>query len=88
MARAKRGLGKWLQRLFYNRVSEYFDYDETRAGYFLSCGHQTALLSDFVMNRDDEAWFLAVYAIISKAFDSVSLDEFVECVWESEMPSV
>ena len=54
----------------------------------MSCDHHAALLPDFVMNRDDEAWFLAVYAIISKAFDSVSLDEFVECVWESEMPSV
>ena len=54
----------------------------------MSCDHHAALLPDFVMNRDDEAWIPAVYTGISKSFDSVPLDELVEFARESEMPSV
>ena len=63
------------------------EYHETQAGYHLSCDHHTSLLTDFVMNRQDEAYTLAVFTDISKAFDSVPLDELVDVIWSSNIPA-
>jgi len=80
-------LDKWLQKLFYNRIRAYIDFDERQAGYCLSCDHHTTLVSDFVMNRTNGAFTLAVFTDISKAFDSVPLDELIDTVWSSKMPT-
>lgn len=80
-------LDKWLERIIYNRVSKYINYNETQAGYSLSCDHHTSLVSDFVMNRKDKAYTIAVFTDISKAFDSVPLDELVDVIWNSSIPA-
>jgi hypothetical protein len=80
-------LDKWLQRMFYNRISKHVDYNEIQAGYCLSCDHHTSLVTDFVMGRNDDAYVLAVFTDISKAFESVPLDELVEAIWESSIPT-
>ena len=79
-------LDKWLQKIFYNRVIPHIQYEETQAGYCLGCDHHTALVSDFVM-RKKETYNIAVFTDISKAFDSVPLDELVDVIWTSEIPT-
>lgn len=74
---------KWIQRMFYNRIIKHVEYDETQAGYCLSTDHHTTLVTDFVMNRKDDAYCSAVFTDISKAFDSVPFDELVEVIWAS-----
>jgi hypothetical protein len=80
-------LDKWLQKLFYNRIKAYVKYEETQAGYCLGCDHHTTLVTDFVMNRTDRAYTLAVFTDISKAFDSVPLDELIHVIWSSDIPA-
>ena len=80
-------LDKWLERILYNRIIHYVEYDEKQAGYFLSCDHHTTAISDFVMNRSDKAYTIAVFTDISKAFDSVPLNELVEAIWASKIPN-
>jgi hypothetical protein len=80
-------LDKWLQKIIYNRIRPYIQYEETQAGYCLSCDHHTTLVTDFVMGRNDKAHTIAVFTDISKAFDSVPLDELVEVIWRSEIPA-
>ena len=79
-------LDKWLERIIYNRIAKYLNYNEIQAGYNLSCDHHTSLVSDFVMNRSDKAYTIAVFTDISKAFDSVPLDELIEVIWNSAIP--
>jgi hypothetical protein len=79
-------LDKWVQRIIYNRIIQYIEYDEAQAGYCLSCDHHTSLVSDFAMNRTDDAYTLAVFTDIAKAFDSVPLDELIDVIWGSSIP--
>ena len=81
-------LDKWIQKVFYNRIIPYVNYEESQAGYCLSCDHHTALVSDFAMSRSDGTYTIAVFTDISKAFDSVPLDELVDTIWSSEIPPV
>lgn len=39
------------------------------------------------MNRTDGAYIIAVFTDISKAFDSVPLDELVDVIWSSAIPT-
>ena len=80
-------LDKWLQKIFYNRIIQQIQYHETQAGYSLSCDHHTSLVSDFVMNRKDDAYTIAVFTDISKAFDSVPHHELINVIWDSNIPS-
>jgi len=80
-------LDKWLQKIFYNRVKKYVDFHETQAGYSLSCDHHTAMVSDFIMNREDQPYTLAVFTDIAKAFDSVPHDELIDAIWNSNIPA-
>ena len=79
-------LDKWLERMFYNRIIKHVEYEETQAGYCLSCDHHTSLVTDFVMNRSDNSFTMAVFTDISKAFDSVPLEELVDVIWTSTIP--
>ena len=38
------------------------------------------------MNRNDDAYVIAVFTDISKAFDSVPLDELIHVIWNSDIP--
>jgi len=80
-------LDKWLQKIFYNRIIQHIQYHDTQAGYSLSCDHHTSLVSDFVMNRKDDAYTIAVFTDISKAFDSVPHHELINVIWDSNIPS-
>ena len=82
-------LDKWIQRMVYNRISPHVEFAESQAGYCrsLSCDHHTTLVSDFVMNRQDKPYCIAVFTDISKAFDSVPLEELVDVIWASKMPT-
>ena len=80
-------LDKWLERIFYNRIIKYVSFDETQAGYCLSCDHHTSLVTDFTLDRDKNDYVIAVFTDISKAFDSVPLDELVEAIWDSSIPT-
>ena len=79
-------LDKWIQIMFYNRFLKHVNYHETQAGYCLSCDHHTSLITDFAMNRNDDAYVIAVFTDISKAFDSVPLDELIHVIWNSDIP--
>ena len=77
---------KWVQRMFYNRIIKHVEYNEVQAGYCLSTDHHTTLVTDFVMNnQNDDAYCLAVFTDISKAFDSVPFDELAEVIWASSI---
>ena len=73
--------------MIYNRIAKYVKFHETQAGYCYSCDHHTTAVTDYVMNRKDKPYVIAVFTDISKAFDSVPLDELVEAVWSSEIPT-
>ncbi len=78
---------KWLQKMVYNRVQPHVKYHETQAGYCLSCDHHTTVVSDFVLNRTNKPYVLAVFTDISKAFDSIPLSELVDAIWNSDIPT-
>ena len=80
-------LDKWVERMIYDRIIKYVNFHECQAGYCLSCDHHTSLISDFVMNRNDEAYSIAVFTDIAKAFESVPPDELIDVVWRSEVPT-
>jgi len=54
----------------------------------LSCDHHTSLVTDFVMSRNDNAYTIAVFTDISKAFESVPHHELVDTIWNSDIPSL
>ena len=78
-------LDKWVQRLFYNRIQPSLSYCETQAGYIHGCDFHTSLLSDFVQNGDMKKYHIAVFTDISKAFDSVPLEELVDAIWDTKI---
>ena len=80
-------LDKWHQKLFYNRILPHVNYYETQAGYNLSCDHHTTLVTDFIMNRTDKPYMLAIFTDISKAFESVPLEELIHVIWTSDIPA-
>ena len=80
-------IDKWLQKMIHNRIIMHVDYHETQAGYCQSCDHHTSAISDYVLNRKDKPYVIAVFTDISKAFDSVPLDELVEAIWSSDIPT-
>jgi hypothetical protein len=81
-------LDKWLEKLFFNRIKPHIKYHETQAGYNLSCDHHTTVVSDFIhRNNATNKYVLAVFTDISKAFESVPLDELEEVIWTSNTPA-
>ena len=80
-------LDKWLEKMFFNRIKPYVHYHETQAGYSLSCDHHLTLVSDFIeKNSQAGKYLIAIFTDISKAFDSVPLNELIEAIWTSNMP--
>ena len=81
-------MDKWIQRMIYNKIIDHVHYHEMQAGYCLSCDHHTTAVSDFVFNRDNKPYIVAVFTDISKAFDSIPLEEIIDAIWSSNIPQV
>jgi len=79
-------MDKWLQKMIYNRVRGHVRYHETQAGYSLSCDHHTTVVTDFVLNRKNKPYVIAIFTDIAKAFDSIPLEELIDAIWTSAIP--
>ena len=83
-------IDKWMQKMIFNRIAKYINFHENQAGYCYSCDHHTTAVTDYVMNREekeDKPYVITVFTDISKAFDSVPLEELVEAIWSSGIPT-
>ena len=79
-------MDKWLQKMIYNRIRGHVRYHETQAGYSLSCDHHTTVVTDFVLNRKNKPYVIAIFTDIAKAFDSIPLEELIDAIWASAIP--
>lgn len=80
-------LDKWVEKMVYNRISPEIEYQENQIGYQRGCEEHTTTFSEHIAARPSE-YNLVVLTDISKAFDSVPLDELKYAVWKSNIPQV
>ena len=80
-------IDKWIQKMIYNRISKFVQFHEAQAGYCYNCDYHTTAITDYVMNRSDKPYVIAAFTDISKAFDSVPLNELVDVIWASNIPT-
>ena len=79
-------LDKWLQRLFYNRIHNDIEFNQSQAGFKLGCDFNTTLLSESIAASLTKS--IIIFTDIAKAFDSVQNHELVDAIWASKLKPI